>query len=47
LEWLEVKKKVAQPLHETVSDYIEKLDSVCDELINKIRNIRNRQDEVH
>ncbi|KAG5308153.1 C12A5 protein, partial [Pseudoatta argentina] len=42
LEWLEVKKKVAQPLHETVFDYIEKLDSVCDELINKIRNIRNQ-----
>ncbi|XP_018357347.1 PREDICTED: probable cytochrome P450 12a5, mitochondrial isoform X2 [Trachymyrmex cornetzi] len=46
LEWLEVKRKVDQPLHETVSDHIEKLDSVCDELINRIRNIRNRQDEV-
>ncbi|XP_018309022.1 probable cytochrome P450 12a5, mitochondrial isoform X2 [Mycetomoellerius zeteki] len=46
LEWLEVKKKVDQPLHETVSDYIGKLDLVCDELINRIRNIRNRQDEV-
>ncbi|XP_071571496.1 probable cytochrome P450 12a5, mitochondrial isoform X1 [Temnothorax nylanderi] len=46
LEWLEVKKKINQPLHETISDYIGKLDSVCDELTNRIRNIRNRQDEV-
>ncbi|XP_011643335.1 probable cytochrome P450 12a5, mitochondrial [Pogonomyrmex barbatus] len=45
-EWLEVKKKVDQPFHEITSDYIEKLDSVCDELINRIHNIRNRQDEV-
>ncbi|XP_011707041.1 PREDICTED: cytochrome P450 302a1, mitochondrial-like isoform X2 [Wasmannia auropunctata] len=46
LEWLEVKKKINQPLHETISDYVGKLDLVCDELVNKIRNIRNRQDEV-
>ncbi|XP_036145873.1 probable cytochrome P450 12a5, mitochondrial isoform X2 [Monomorium pharaonis] len=45
LEWLEVKRKV-EPLHETISDNIEKLDLVVGELINKIRNIRNRQDEV-
>jgi len=43
---LEVKQKVDQPLHETISDYIGKLDLVCGELINKICNIRNRQDEV-
>ncbi|XP_018401084.1 PREDICTED: probable cytochrome P450 12a5, mitochondrial [Cyphomyrmex costatus] len=46
LEWLEVKKKVDQPLLETISDYIGKLDLVCGELTNRIRNIRNRQDEV-
>ncbi|CAL1680777.1 unnamed protein product [Lasius platythorax] len=46
LEWLEVKEKVDRPLHETISNYIGKLNSVCGELVNKIRNIRNRQDEV-
>ncbi|KAM0726079.1 putative cytochrome P450 12a5, mitochondrial [Formica fusca] len=45
-EWLEVKEKVDRPLHETSSNYIGKLNSVGDELVNRIRNIRNRQDEV-
>ncbi|XP_026825706.1 probable cytochrome P450 12a5, mitochondrial [Ooceraea biroi] len=45
-EWLEIRKKVDQPLHETISNHVGKLDMICDELINRIRNIRNRQDEV-
>ncbi|XP_029178636.1 probable cytochrome P450 12a5, mitochondrial [Nylanderia fulva] len=46
LEWLELKEKVDQPLHETTSNYVGKLNLVCDELVNKIRRIRNRQSEV-
>ncbi|EZA50883.1 putative cytochrome P450 49a1 [Ooceraea biroi] len=45
-EWLKKRKKVPQPLHETISNHVGKLDMICDELINRIRNIRNRQDEV-
>ncbi|XP_072767739.1 probable cytochrome P450 12a5, mitochondrial isoform X2 [Anoplolepis gracilipes] len=46
LEWLEVKEKIDRPLHKITLNYIGKLNSVCDELVNRIRNIRNRQDEV-
>ncbi|KAL6423494.1 hypothetical protein ACFW04_010223 [Cataglyphis niger] len=45
-EWLEVKEKVDRPLHEASSNYIGQLNSVGDELVKRIRNIRNRQDEV-
>ncbi|XP_067214408.1 cytochrome P450 302a1, mitochondrial isoform X2 [Linepithema humile] len=45
-EWLKIKEKIDQPLQETISDYTGKLSSVCDEFIKRIRNIRNRQDEV-
>ncbi|KAH0948968.1 hypothetical protein HN011_003439 [Eciton burchellii] len=45
-EWLEIKNKVNQPLHETISSYIGKLNIICDDLINRIRYVRNRQDEV-
>lgn len=45
-EWLEVKEKVDQPLHEASSNYIGQLNSVGDELVKRIRNVRNRQDEV-
>ncbi|XP_025270469.1 probable cytochrome P450 12a5, mitochondrial [Camponotus floridanus] len=45
-EWLEVKEKIDRPLHETISNYIGELNSVCGELVKRIRNIRNRQDEV-
>ncbi|XP_014477119.1 PREDICTED: probable cytochrome P450 49a1 [Dinoponera quadriceps] len=45
-EWLEVKEKVDQPFNDTVWDYFEKLDEVCGEFTNRIREICNRQDEV-
>ncbi|EFN81219.1 Probable cytochrome P450 49a1 [Harpegnathos saltator] len=45
-EWLEVKEKIDQPFNDTVWDYVEKLDAVCGEFINRIREICNRQDEV-
>lgn len=41
-----MRGKVDQPLNETVVSYFGKLDSVCNELVNRIRTIRNRQDEV-
>ncbi|XP_012278927.1 probable cytochrome P450 12a5, mitochondrial isoform X2 [Orussus abietinus] len=46
-EWLETKAKIEKPLGEQLSSHFGKLEMVCDELAQRIRRIRNRQDEVH
>ncbi|XP_066601445.1 probable cytochrome P450 12a5, mitochondrial [Prorops nasuta] len=45
-EWLQTKKKLTKPMEEIVNESYGKVNLICDEFINRIRKIRNRQDEV-
>ncbi|XP_076396038.1 putative cytochrome P450 12a5, mitochondrial isoform X2 [Megachile rotundata] len=45
-EWLEMREKVEQDFDQMASTFFERIDTVCDELINRIYKIRNRQNEV-
>ena len=45
-EWLEVREKVEQEFSQIANGFLDKIDMVSDELISRIYEIRNRQDEV-
>ncbi|KAG7197296.1 hypothetical protein KM043_018417 [Ampulex compressa] len=45
-EWLELREKVDEPFSQIISNSFAKLEMVCDEMVNRIRRMRNRQDEV-
>ncbi|KAI4501604.1 hypothetical protein M0802_003481 [Mischocyttarus mexicanus] len=45
-EWLELKKKVQKPFNKIDSKFFQKLETVSEDFLNRIRKIRNRQDEV-
>ena len=45
-EWLETKKAMEAPVSEQINKQFGKLEMACDELILRIRQIKNRQAEV-
>nr|XP_034192784.1 probable cytochrome P450 12a5, mitochondrial isoform X1 [Osmia lignaria] len=45
-EWLELREKVEQEFEQIASNFFDRIDAICDELINRIYKIRNRQNEV-
>ncbi|XP_076683489.1 putative cytochrome P450 12a5, mitochondrial isoform X2 [Andrena cerasifolii] len=45
-EWLEVREKVEREFRQIATGFLDKIDMVSDELISRIYEIRNRQDEV-
>lgn len=45
-EWLEMREKVEQEFSQIATGFLDKIDMVSDELISRIYEIRNRQDEV-
>ncbi|KAI4488966.1 hypothetical protein M0804_004464 [Polistes exclamans] len=45
-EWLELKEKVHKPFNMIDSKFFQKLETVSEDFLNRIRQIRNRQDEV-
>nr|ARN17952.1 cytochrome P450-29 [Cephus cinctus] len=45
-EWTDVKVKLEKPFTQQLSQYFDRLELTSDELVQRIRKIRNRQDEV-
>lgn len=45
-EWLEFKEKVQEPFNKVDSQFLRKLELISVNFIDRIRKIRNRQDEV-
>uniref|UniRef100_A0ABD2X7C4 Cytochrome P450 n=1 Tax=Trichogramma kaykai TaxID=54128 RepID=A0ABD2X7C4_9HYME len=46
LKWLETKKSLRAPIAEQLKNQFRKLDKSCNEFVSRIRQIKNRQDEV-
>ncbi|XP_058798490.1 probable cytochrome P450 12a5, mitochondrial [Phymastichus coffea] len=46
LEWIKTKKSLEVPMSEQVLKQFPKLEMACDELVLRIRQTKNRQDEV-
>ncbi|XP_046624865.1 probable cytochrome P450 12a5, mitochondrial isoform X1 [Neodiprion virginianus] len=45
-EWTELRANLDKPFAQQLTRYFGKLEMTCDELVQRIRKIRNRQDEV-
>ncbi|XP_043288491.1 probable cytochrome P450 12a5, mitochondrial [Venturia canescens] len=45
-EWLEIRSKLEKPFAEQTSKYFSRVGTTCEEFAQRIRAIRNRQDEV-
>ncbi|XP_076171890.1 putative cytochrome P450 12a5, mitochondrial [Ptiloglossa arizonensis] len=45
-EWMEIREKVEEEFEKIASSFFYKIDTICDELINRMYKIRNKQDEV-
>ncbi|XP_008208149.1 probable cytochrome P450 12a5, mitochondrial isoform X1 [Nasonia vitripennis] len=46
LEWLKIKKTLEMPIKKQINNQFAKLEITCDELLQRIRLMKNRQDEV-
>ncbi|XP_011494560.1 PREDICTED: probable cytochrome P450 12a5, mitochondrial [Ceratosolen solmsi marchali] len=46
MQWLQTKKVLETPIAKQINKEFEKFEMACDELLIRIRQIKNRQDEV-
>ncbi|XP_023019969.2 probable cytochrome P450 301a1, mitochondrial [Leptinotarsa decemlineata] len=45
-DWEKVRKSLEQPMQSTLTDQYDKLQNICDELVDRIMAIRNKQEEM-